>query len=179
MQFDSKQAAIAYLRDAILEAVRDAVAASTLRLGVHDSAKTNSKYINLYYADRQENPDQDRIPFTVRISDHPIDTSVRFRRNRPNATFYVCPLMDEKIQAQRHERIQHYEALSRQIQTSNLPPEQTDTLVRERNQVADQLLQQQAGFQYTFTGDLAATVAQMRAILMAHLKPLCPPICHG
>ena len=161
--FASKQATAEYLRDTILKALDKDVEKSRLSIGVHDSPKTNSKYINLYYPDRADNPDPDRVPFTVRISDH-FDQQYLFRRNRPNVCLHVVPLLTTREKSLRGISIKVYEGLSMSLQGS-LAADVRLELRRLRAKLAEQLDREQKNFQYTYSGDLEGTIDRMRNLL--------------
>ncbi len=164
MIFPSKQAVVEHLRDAILSALEEPLRNSALRVGVYDSPKTNSKYVNLYYANREENPDPDRLPYTVRISDH--DQMYLFRKNRPNAYLQVKPVFTASEQVQRNKSIQLYEYFSLRLQDCGIPPKARQDIVQLRQQCADMLTAHQKNLSYTYSGSLNKTINEMRELLI-------------
>lgn len=161
--FPSKQAAAEHLRDMILTTLRGSLTASTIKIGVRDSPQTNSKYVYLYYPDRSDNPDTERVPYTVRISDH--DQTYLFRRNRPNACFRIVPVLTDEQRQQREQKIALYEHLSLSLQTKACGSDAVGELVRLRDTIARNLQTEQNRFEYTYRGELTDTLRQMHAII--------------
>lgn len=177
LTFPSKQATVAYLRDAILSALEEPLRDSALRVGVYDSPKTNSKYVNLYYAERQDNPDPDRLPYTVRISDH--DQGYLFRANRPNACFQVKPMMSATDQIQRNKSIRLYEYFSLRLQDCSIPPKARQQIIDLRQQCVGMLTAHQKNLAYTFSGNLEETINEMKELLIRSYQPAQPALQHG
>ena len=162
MSFETKQQATEYIRDQILNNIRNLLTDSPLKVAVRDSAKTNSKYISLYYPNRNDNPDAERVPYTVRISDH--DQQYLFRRNRPNAYFQIVPILSPVAASYRKQQIALYDYLSLTLQT-DLSDSTRQEMQRLRDQVAQSLDKKQKAFRYTFRGDLEGTIDQMRRLI--------------
>ena len=161
--FDSKQATIEYLRNTIVSGLEPLLEGSPLRVGVYDSPKTNSKYVNLYYANRSENPDPERLPYTVRLSDH--DQTYLFRANRPNACFQVKPILTQADQRQREKTTWLYEYLSLSLQDSRITKETRHKLIRLREQCVSMLTAHQKRLSYTYSGNLRAAMSAMCTII--------------
>lgn len=125
-----------HVQEKLLADSKESLADSALNVSVHHHARTQSKYINLYFPNRDDNPDPTRQPYTVRLSDH--RSSKLFRPNAPDAEILIGPKLSEEQQRKLDYFQERYARLSHQLLVF---PSQRRELMRERTWVRQELEQ--------------------------------------
>jgi len=162
--FKSRRDCISFICDSISNNCKKQLENSTLKLGVASSKySSNSKYINLYFTDRELNPFKDKMPYVVRVSDHQF---TEYRTNLPDVDVRVKQVGISGEQKIRFDNVLHNYKKCRVRLITEKDSEVKKLLNEEIICFENEIEKIKSQIEYSFDGDLDSIVSEMKYVIM-------------
>ena len=165
--YKTKKECFQAIRNHIYNAVSFEIEHSQMYWSENNSKNTQSKYINLCFNSKDENPFEGKLPFVVRLSDHKSNTL--FKKSQPNHEVFIYPVFEEKDKIELDYSIECHKVISKQILVSN-SKESKNKLKTELILLERKIEEINRRATYMYDGSLEQIIIDLKQILLANKK---------